>query len=354
MIYLILALSALLASSLGVMGMRHWALHRKFLDIPNERSSHIVPTPRGGGLVIALITLLGTFVYWLYEPLSLSYSALGGYLLGALLIGGVSWIDDLRSVPSAWRLGVHVLGALSCIVGAGYWHTLITPLGTIELGWIGFLTTLLWLVGLTNAYNFMDGIDGMTGAQAVLAGAGWTLLAWLTTQPLLIMLALLVSASSLGFLVHNWSPASIFMGDVGSAFLGYTFAAIAVLASQAHPSLMLSGAVLQWLFIFDTGFTLLRRVLRGENVFTAHRSHLYQRLVIAGDSHRAVSTLYTLCGALGILVALAWAQTDPPLPLAVSLIPIFCLGLWLWVNAHEHRRLRAIYEGAPETDGNVA
>ena len=160
----------------GVAGLRFWAERQHTLDIPNERSSHTRPTPRGGGLVIVILSTAGLIFAWLRYP-AISLAALIGYLVAAWLIAGVSWLDDLRSVPNRVRFAAHSLGALLALLALGYWHDVSIPLlGSSRLGLAGPVITFLWIVGLTNAYNFMDGIDGIAGGQAVVAGMGWAAL----------------------------------------------------------------------------------------------------------------------------------------------------------------------------------
>ncbi|MCX6038443.1 MAG: glycosyl transferase, partial [Chloroflexi bacterium] len=202
--------------------------------------------------------------------------------------------------------------------------------GTINLGWLGLAITFLWIVGLINAYNFMDGIDGIAGGQAVVAGLGWIVLGWLGNQTLVVALGLLLAASSLGFLGYNWPPAKIFMGDVGSAFLGYTFAVLPVVAVQRDPRFALAGVLLVWPFVFDAAFTFLRRLLHRENVFTAHRSHLYQRLVATGFSHKTVASLYIGLAIMGLVCSVAlvmeWRWADYLTAIVIVVAPLF---LWL-------------------------
>jgi UDP-N-acetylmuramyl pentapeptide phosphotransferase/UDP-N-acetylglucosamine-1-phosphate transferase len=323
-------------SYLGVAGVRRWAKRREFLDIPNERSSHTHPTPRGGGLVIVILSTAGLVLAWLRYP-TISLATLSAYLVAAWLIAGVSWLDDLRSRSNRVRFGAHILAALLAIWAFGYWTEITMPIiGLLRLGLLGLPITFLWVVGLANAYNFMDGIDGIAGGQAVVAGLGWAVLGWLTAQPLVSMLGVLLAAASLGFLGHNWPPARIFMGDVGSAFLGYTFAVLAVAAAQRDPRLSLAGLLLVWPFVFDASFTFVRRAMRRENVFTAHRSHLYQRLVILGHSHGRVTLLYAGLAALGGVLAIAWVLGAAAAPYLIAiLIPAAALGLLYYVQAQE-------------------
>lgn len=333
-----LGVLTLVFSRLSVAALCQWAEHRQILDIPNKRSSHTGPVPRGGGLAIVFFSLVGFVAAWLINP-TWPFWALSTYLFGAALIAVVSWLDDLRPLPNRIRFGAHSIGALLAILGFGYWHTIEIPLaGQLYLGLFGLFVTFLWLVGLTNAYNFMDGIDGIAGGQAVVAGFAWALLGWQSSQLLVGILGLLAAATSLGFLGHNWPPARIFMGDVGSAFLGYTFAILPIIAAQNDPRSILIGVLLVWPFVFDTTFTLFRRLLRGENVFAAHRSHLYQRLVIAGFSHLFVTLLYMGLALVGTILAFLWSMKVNGSDYAISIVlALLCLGLWTFV-IHKERQ----------------
>ena len=332
------------ASYLCVAGLRRWTEHHNILDKPSERSCHTRPTCRGGGLAIVIITLAGFTAYWLFNQ-DLHWGMLLIYLPGAILIAVVSWLDDLYSLPKLIRLPAHSIGAILIILGFGYWQTFAIPcLGSLYLGWFGFLITFFWIAGLTNAYNFMDGIDGIAGGQAVLAGLGWAVLGTISGQPLTSVLGLLLAASSLGFLGHNWPPARIFMGDVGSVFLGYTFAVLSTIAGVKDSRFILAGLLLVWPFVFDTVFTFLNRLRKGENVFVSHRSHLYQRLVIVGYSHRFVTLLYIGLALIGAIFAFAWSLNVEGSGVAISLvIPLLCLGLWVFVIRQERVRAASDY-----------
>jgi len=339
-----IAFLALVLSYLGVAALRRWAEKRKILDLPNERSSHTRPTPLGGGLGIVVVSLIGLIFTWLLNPTWFLLPSLI-YLSGAGIIAVVSLLDDLRPLPTRMRFAAHSAGAILAILGFGYWHSIDIPfVGQLHFGWFGFLVAFLWLVGLTNAYNFMDGIDGIAGGQAVVAGFGWAVLGWLSNQSLVGMLGLLLATTSLGFLGHNCPPARIFMGDVGSAFLGYTFAILPIIASQNDPRFAPIGVLLVWPFVFDTTFTFFRRLRKGENVFTAHRSHLYQRLVISGCSHRFVALIYMGLALAGTILSLLWFMRADGSEFAVVIIlPLLCLGLWLFVVYKEtHHGIKQI------------
>jgi Fuc2NAc and GlcNAc transferase len=285
----------------GVGIFRRWGLHKKMLDIPNERSSHTEPTPHGAGIVIVLICLLTYIPISIFVTGSFSW----GYFLGASMVALISFLDDIYSIRFTWRLLVHAIAAVLLIIDVDTWHG-ITMLGNLKFGIWGYVLTFIWIVWMINSYNFMDGIDGLAGLQAVIAGAGWMLLALILEMPALYLFSGVIAMSSLGFLLHNWNPAKIFMGDVGSAFLGFTFAAIPLLGREnavKSPDLLPIAAVLfVWFFLFDSIVTIVRRAIRGEKIWIAHREHLFQRLVHAGLTHRRVTLVY---GVLAVLLSIS-------------------------------------------------
>lgn len=329
----------MIASYVGVGRLIRWTRRNEIIDIPNERSSHVSPTPRGGGLLIVLTALVAWTCFQLVTDNVLSYLSSFAYVAGSALIAFVSWQDDLRSLPFFLRFAVHCVAALLVVLAIGYSQSIALPMiGTIHLGFWGAALTLFWLVGLTNAYNFMDGIDGLAGGQAVIASLAWALLAWQIGQPVAMSLGVFLAAASLGFLVHNWPPASIFMGDVGSAFLGYTFAVLPFLVLPADQKLPLIAILFVWPFIFDTTFTLLRRLRNGENIFTAHRTHLYQRLVICGYSHRSVALLYMGLAAITSIMGFWWFLSDGTSDyLLVVFLVLQSYSLWRFVVYQEHK-----------------
>jgi UDP-N-acetylmuramyl pentapeptide phosphotransferase/UDP-N-acetylglucosamine-1-phosphate transferase len=214
----------------------------------------------------------------------------------------VSWIDDIRSLPNRIRFAVHLGCAIAAVAVLGPVRQVsLGSFGSVDFGAAAWPLTLLWIVGLTNAFNFMDGIDGIAGITAAAAGAALAAAAAVFASPAVGGVAAAFAAAAGGFLACNWQPAKIFMGDVGSAFCGFLLAVLPLaVPPTAVPTAVAVAVAGLWPFIFDTGLTIIRRGLRRENIFQAHRSHLYQRLVIAGWSHRAVSSLY---GALSLVTA---------------------------------------------------
>jgi UDP-N-acetylmuramyl pentapeptide phosphotransferase/UDP-N-acetylglucosamine-1-phosphate transferase len=324
------------------------------LDRPNERSSHTRVTPRGGGLgfVVLVALMLGAFEVWQ----SVTSTRIGGvdlrvpllvYLIAALFVAAVSLRDDFKSLSPGVRFLCQLGAAVAATASIAWFRQVSIPfIGLVDIGWLCFALTVVWIAGLTNVYNFMDGIDGIAGVQGAIAGLAWTVAGvWLET-PAVAMLGLMLAGGCAGFLVHNWSPAKIFMGDVGSAFLGFSFAVAPLLALASLPvvrlpevagSLPLFGLLALWPFIGDGVYTFLRRLRRGEPVWKPHRSHLYQRLVQSGWSHAQVSSLYAFWCSFSALVGLSFLirRMDPTLALALSLVSL--AGLVLLVRRCEQK-----------------
>ncbi len=317
---------------------RNWGV----VDVPNARSSHAVPTPRGGGLLIAGIVLIAFPVLAAING-SLSWRAILTWELAAGGLAILGWLDDRKSLTALLRLSVHTGIALLIVIGLGYFRHLSMPfLGTVDLGWLGVPLTVVWVVGLCNAYNFMDGIDGLAGGQACITGLLWTALGLYQGSSMVALLGLMIAACSFGFLIHNWSPARLFMGDVGSGFLGVSFAMLPLIAGhyRSDARYPIAAALFVGLFVFDTSLTFMRRLVRRENVLHAHRSHLYQRMVAAGYSHSAVTVLYMLLGcAIGSAGLFYIIAPEPVSSLAAAAALLLMGALAFAVHSIERRRL---------------
>jgi UDP-N-acetylmuramyl pentapeptide phosphotransferase/UDP-N-acetylglucosamine-1-phosphate transferase len=305
-----------------------WARRRNYLDVPNHRSSHVVATPRTGGIALVLGVLGGVVVLYLFG------SGLGvglpPVLAGALAIALLGLVDDFQHLSALVRLAVQTAVAIAVVMTSG--DAALPGLPSPMAGAV----TVLWLVTLTNAFNFMDGIDGIAGAQALLAGFGWFIVGLLSEAPFVAGLGLLLAAASAGFLLHNWHPARVFMGDAGSGFFGFLFAALPLVSATRNDTLWLCAGLLMWPFLADTAVTLLRRASRGENVLSAHRSHFYQRLVLTGRSHRYVALLYAGLAALGGLAAVSLIYgSTAALVGSITAIAAAALAVWWNVRSRE-------------------
>lgn len=273
------------------------------VDCPNERSSHTRITPRGGGIGIVIAWTLGLLTLPLISGSSFHIDyGVAIYIAAALGVAGVSLWDDFRSIRVLIRIVCHLSCAVLAILGLGWFECV--ELGVVlPLGLIGVIVTAIWIIGLTNVYNFMDGIDGIAGSQGVVAGLAWCLVGHVFGFVQVAAIGALLAGACAGFLWHNWSPAKIFMGDVGSAFLGFVFGVLplAVLRELSEENghtisgrLPVFAVVIVWPFFADGVFTFIRRLLNREPVWKPHRSHLYQRMVQAGCSHSIVASYYCL------------------------------------------------------------
>jgi UDP-N-acetylmuramyl pentapeptide phosphotransferase/UDP-N-acetylglucosamine-1-phosphate transferase len=318
-------------SYFGVAYFRRLAWNYQILDTPNERSSHAEPVPLGGGLAIVLIVLATGA--WVANEIDWRRSLI--YIVSASIMAWMGWRDDVHSLPASFRLIVQTLIATASIWGMGYFKVVSVPLfGDLQLGVVGIIITILWIVGLTNAYNFMDGIDGNAGGVAFSAALGWMWLAADTQKWFVFWLALAIAASSLGFLVHNWTPAKVFMGDVGSTFLGYTFAVLSLVSADQGGDALLIGTLLMWIVIMDSFVTFLGRVIKRENVFKGHKSHLFQRLVLGGYKHTTISILYILLTSIAAVLAYLWSQDDRVAPFLIFFgLPT----VWILLSIHATR-----------------
>jgi UDP-N-acetylmuramyl pentapeptide phosphotransferase/UDP-N-acetylglucosamine-1-phosphate transferase len=324
---------AFLISVVGAGVYRHWAV-RRAVDVPNARSSHTRPTPRGGGVAIVAGFLFG-LVLWLACGESLSVRSTG-WLAGALLVAAVSFVDDVRTLPALPRLAVHALGAL-LLTAAGVQERELPLALAAPLAFV-------WVALVTNVYNFMDGIDGLATTQAIIAGLALSVGGLLVQNPFLAVCGTLLAAASAGFLVYNAPPARLFMGDVGSTFLGFNFAGLSLLGNLGVGGGRLPiefGVVILAPFLFDSIVTLALRVARGERWYEAHRSHYYQRLVVRGLSHAQVTGLYAGLAVLAATAALlGLVLNNEPLRQALAVLayaPMLAVVALVW-------RLEAVRE----------
>ena len=270
---------ASLAATRAVLG---YLRRRAIFDHPNERSSHARPTPRGGGLAVAAVMIGAWIVIGTGDPTGLH--GVEVVCAAALALALLSWVDDLRGLAVHWRL-IGQISAVAVTLAVAERHGLffaglLPPvLDTVAAG-------LLW-VWFINLFNFMDGIDGLSGTQSACIGAGVVLTAVLSGAPgPLVPLGIAATATALGFLWWNWQPARIFLGDVGSISLGFLLGWLLLALSASGQ--WAAALILPSYYLADATITLLRRLLRGERVWHAHREHFYQQAIRRGHSHSAV------------------------------------------------------------------
>ncbi len=320
------AAAAFVAVCLGTAVLLRVLRRYNLLDRPNERSSHAVPTPRGGGIAVMAVLIVAIVVIWLRQGVDVLDIAM--VVLPMAGLAAISWADDVRSLGALPRLVAQFLA-----VGVGVWALPGPWHAAAPAPWDWGLAVLLGIgwIWFINLFNFMDGIDGITGAETLVIGIGVAVVATAAPAALLAPawpLAVVTAAAVLGFLVWNWHPAKIFLGDVGSVPLGFLLGWL--LLFVALKGYWAAAVILPLYYLTDSTVTLVRRLLRGERVWRAHKSHFYQHAVATGRSHALVA-LSVLGAGIG-LVALAWVAARGQEISALVGAAIAVLALLGWMS----------------------
>ena len=323
---LLIVLTAAVAAAVLTGVVRQRVLARGLLDVPNARSSHVVPTARGGGVAIVAVVLVATA--WLVWAGAADAMVALGLLAGGALVAGIGFLDDRGHVPAPLRLLVHIValgGALAAVGGLPP-----VPWGgrSVDLGLAGDVFACLACVWFLNLFNFMDGIDGIAASEAAFVAFAAAWLAGSTGAPSsLVVLWLVTGAAALGFLMWNWPPARIFMGDVGSGFLGFALALLLVYSTGQSALNFWTAVILTAPFVADATVTLVARITRGERWYSAHRSHAYQWLSRRWGSHARVTALFILVNGVLVLPAAWWSVLRPERGPALALAVLLALGV---------------------------
>ena len=331
-ILLIALVSAWLLTGL----LRRYALASRLIDVPNARSSHQIPTPRGGGLSIVIVFLSGLLALsWMGALAPTAVWAIFGAGATVALMG---FLDDHGHVPARWRLLVHFIGAAWGL----YWLGGLSPLvlsfpglglanHAFDPGWTGQLLGLLYLVWLLNLYNFMDGIDGLASIEAMTVCLGGALLYLLEPGAIGLWHApVLLAVTVAGFLLWNFPPAKIFMGDAGSGFLGIVLGLFSIQAAWIAPQFFWSWLILLGVFVVDASWTLFCRLLRAEKIYEAHRSHAYQYASRYYGSHKMVTlavAAINVCWLMPLALWVGLAELNAGLGLALAYLPLIALAI---------------------------
>lgn len=323
--------------------LRRYALAASLIDIPNARSSHKLPTPRGGGVAIVIVFLAGlpalnvagllaTEVMWAVFGTG-AWVALAGFL------------DDHGHIPARWRLLAHFIGAAWGLFWLGGMPPLVfsfpgSSLGMYtDPGWLGQILGLFYLVWLLNLYNFMDGIDGLASIEAITVCLGGALLYLAGSEAIGEWVApVLLAMAVAGFLIWNYPPARIFMGDAGSGFLGIVLGLFSIQAAWVAPQFFWSWLILLGVFIVDATLTLLRRFLQGEKIYEAHRSHAYQFASRYYGSHKMVTLVIGAINVCWLIPLSLWVGLDGLnglLGLALAYLPLVLLAVCFRAGARE-------------------
>jgi Fuc2NAc and GlcNAc transferase len=324
MMFLLFFMSSLLT---GI--FRHYALSRNVIDVPNFRSSHSIPTPRGGGIAFVIVFLV-VLAYLGFSDQISHWDELG-FASAGILVAWLGFIDDHASIPAKWRLIGHFIAtgfALYCIGGM----VSMVSLGlNISLSnWMLQLLALIYLVWFLNLYNFMDGIDGLAAVEGITIFAGGALIYAMHGYASMMMLPMVLAVVLAGFLLWNFPVAQIFMGDVGSGFLGAMAGLLSIQAAHVQPQFFWCWLILSGVFIVDATVTLLSRMWKGERLYEAHRFHAYQRAVDVFQSHVKITLgvlLINGCWLLPLALLVGAGHLNGVVGVLVAYFPLILLVL---------------------------
>lgn len=322
-----LSMISLLVSLAATWALIGFLQRRQILDHPNHRSSHQQPTPRGGGIAtVAALSCAWVIAAWLGlipAHMLIVLATAGG-------LGVICFIDDLRGLGARIRFSGQLLavaiGLLILPAGGLFSNSLPVVLDLLITGFVW-----LWFI---NLFNFMDGIDGITGVETIVISGGLSGVVLVTGGPdWMIPASLPIAAAALGFLVWNWHPARLFLGDVGSVPLGFLLGWLCIAMAAGSPGVgsasWIAVLILPLYYFSDASYTLLARLLRRRNIFEAHREHAYQRAVIAGYRHDQVSIAVAVCGVGLWIAALVITPQTPLGGILLAMVMVACLLIWM-------------------------
>ena len=303
------------------------------MDRPDARKAHARPTPKSGGVGIAVAFLAGMAVLYQFAEFSrIADPYFRGVILASALIGVVSLLDDLRDWPFTVKLGAQIVAALAAVGSGLYVHVYRLPyFGPVDVGWWAAPLTVVWILFATNAMNFIDGLNGLAAGVALVTCAFLAFIAAGQGGWFVYFASLMLGAGLVGFLPFNYPRAKIFMGDVGSQFCGFVLAVLAV-ASSRFDSVSLSFVLVPLMLsgvLFDVAFTLVRRTLAGQRVTAPHRGHLYQVAQRSGMPAWLVAVVHWGFAAIGGVVCLAFIAAPSAHKPSLVLAPLVPQVLWL-------------------------
>ncbi|MBN9562804.1 MAG: undecaprenyl/decaprenyl-phosphate alpha-N-acetylglucosaminyl 1-phosphate transferase [Alphaproteobacteria bacterium] len=312
------------------------------MDTPDRRKSHTRPTPKGGGVGIVAAFLAGMYVLYRYAEFSrLADPYFRGVILAAVAISVVAFLDDMRDWPFTVKLAAQVVAALMAVASGLYVTEYRVPyVGPLDLGWLGIVATLVWILFATNAMNFIDGLNGLAAGTALVASGFLAYIAIGQEGSFVYFAALLLAAGLVGFLPFNFPRARIFMGDVGSQFCGFMLAVLGVAAARfgaIEMSFLLVPMLLSGVLL-DVAFTLVRRALAGQRITAAHRSHVYQVAHRSGIPAPVVAMVHWGFAAIGGLCCLVFIHVSSQWKPFVPFLVLPPQLVWLALVAHRARR----------------
>lgn len=338
-----LALVVFVVTAVFVDVMILLATRLRLVDVPSGRSAHSLPTARGGGMPMVLTACLASAAVCFRWP-AYAFPVAMGVILPSFVIAVVGFWDDIRPLRATLRLVVQVGVAVGVVFVLGPVRGLHLPaLPFVDFGWLAWPLSVVWVVGCINAFNFMDGSDGMAALGAVAVAAGFAAIAFSDGDFPVVLLASFVGAAAAGFLVFNWFPARVFMGDVGSAFLGTFFAALTLFdVTGSTEKVFLPLAMAAWPYIYDPLVSVIRRVCTGHNPLVPHREFLFHRLVRSGVSHATVAVLYAVLALAGAVAG--WMMVEGSTPADVQRwLPLTVVFLAAVLTAWTEWRFRRFF-----------
>ena len=311
----------------------------EIVDTPNHRTSHKGNVPRGGGLVIVVILLLCQLILAI---ISERYWVMGG-LAGVVMIWScLSGWDDWQSLSPRFRFIFQLLFTTMILLAFGYVTEIqISSNQFIYLSIAGVFLTFIGVIWMVNLYNFMDGVDGLAASQTIIAAITLAFWFWQSGDLQLAIMCVVLAAASYGFLLWNWHPAKIFMGDVGSITIGALFATLIIFANTRYQIPVISLVLLFGVFVYDASLTILRRLYRREKIWLPHRSHYYQRLVAAGVGHHHVvmmqSIVMMFCSLIASMTVLNHDRIVPGILLELVLLLICVIAVVIFERNQSHK-----------------
>jgi Fuc2NAc and GlcNAc transferase len=300
------------------------------VDAPNERSSHSIPTPKGGGLAFfAVFSIILTWYFAFYPDY---HKIVEPILYGGPFVVLVGWLDDRFNLSAAIRLLVHFAVAVLIYGLVTQWFRVPFSISFLpDLSWMGPVFSVFFIAWFINLYNFMDGADGLAASNAVVGSVLMAVLASVHASPQIAMVYCLIAYTVSGFLFYNWGSAKIFMGDTGAYFLGFLFAALALISKAYADVSFYSHIIIFGFFIFDATYVLFRRALRWEKLYQAHRMFIFHKLIDRGWSHRNVASLYVMVQVIWLFPLANIASIFDDLGayvVALAYFPLFLFALY--------------------------
>lgn len=330
------AVGVAVASWFAIKYLIRYLIDKDMLDHPNDRTLHQGAVPRGGGIVIAMSLLLSLLILALLGDRLLFFGGLALLMLGWT---SLAWCDDRQDLSPRFRLVVQAVLAVLTVAVFGW----VDHIEGLSLGWFGAVLTVLGIIWMTNLYNFMDGMDGLAASQGIVASITLGFWFYMAANIELAIACLVVASSSYGFLLWNWKPAKIFMGDVGSITLGAFFATIILIAANRHDFPVISLLLIFTVFIADASITIVLRALRGEKVWLPHRSHFYQRLANIGIAHAkivsAAIVMMLLCSLIGTMTVLYRDMIIVGLLVVLALV-FAAVSAVIWLESRHRQNAR--------------